>query len=280
VSNAPTIDNPTVRIRARSRASIFRIGEFVEFRFLLYRLAKRDVILRYRQTALGVTWVVLQPLLASGVLSFAFGTVAGLKSEGVPYYVLSFAGFLGWSAFASVITKSTTALVANSGLVSKVYFPRLFLPISTIGSTLIDSAVGLVVMIAILLVSGVGVSWTIVFVPIFLVGFLLLASGIGCAAAALAVPYRDVSFVIPVVTQLLLYGSPVAYSLSAVPKSAQRFMGFNPLTGYLEAMRWALLPGRNLNVAVVLQAFAISILVFVAGLVVFSRLERGFADVI
>jgi lipopolysaccharide transport system permease protein len=280
MSNVPAIENPTVRIRTRGRVGIFKLTELTEFRFLLYRLAKRDIILRYRQTALGVTWVVLQPLLASGVLAFAFGSVAKLPSEGVPYYVLSFAGFLGWSAFAAVIAKSTTALVSNSALVSKVYFPRLFLPVSTIGSTLIDVAVGLVVMIVILLISGVGVSWTIVFVPLFVVGFLLLATGIGCAAAALAVPYRDVAFIIPVVTNLLLYGSPVAYSLSAMPASAQRIMKFNPLTGYLEAMRWALLPGRHLNVGLVVQAFIVSATVLFGGLTVFSRFERGFADVI
>lgn len=274
------IERPTVRIRANDRQSIIRLRELVEFRFLLFRLAKRDVTLRYRQTALGVSWVVLQPLLASGILAFVFGTVASLPSEGVPYYALSFAGFLGWSAFSAIITKSTNALVSNGGLVSKVYFPRIFLPLSTIGSTVIDVFVGLIVMIVILLVNGIEVGPSILIVPFIILGFILLASGIGIAASALAVPYRDVAFVIPVVTQLLLYGSPVAYSMAAVPKSARTIVELNPLTGYLEAMRWALLPGRDLNLRLLLQAFALSLVVLYAGLVVFNRLERSFADVI
>ena len=274
------IRNPTVRIRAKSRRQIVSLRELLEFRFLLIRLVKRDVILRYRQTVLGVTWVVLQPLLASGILAFVFGTIASLPSGGVPYYVLSFAGFLGWSAFAAVITKSTNSLVASGALVSKVYFPRIFLPLSTVGSSLVDVTVGLVVMATILVVSGVGIPSTIVFVPLLIVGFLTLATGMGCIAAALAVPYRDVAFVVPVVTQLLLYGSPVAYSLAAVPASAQGFVKFNPLTGYLEAMRWALLPNQVLNLTTLLYSVVLSIVVLCGGLVLFSRFERGFADVI
>jgi len=274
------VENPDVRIRAPRGLAIARPTEIWEFRFLLYRLAKRDIVVRYRQTVLGVTWVVLQPLLASGILAFVFGTVADLPSEGVPYYVLSFAGFLGWSAFSNVLSKSTSVLLGNGSLVSKVYFPRILLPISSVGSTLIDVLVGFVVMIVMLLASGVGISWTIVFVPLLIVGFLLVASGIGCAAAALAVPYRDVAFIIPVLSQLLLYGSPVAYTLQAVPGVGGRIMRFNPLTGFLEAMRWAILPGRHLDLGLLGISCAVSLAVFFGGLLVFSRFERSFADVI
>jgi lipopolysaccharide transport system permease protein len=274
------IPHPTVRIRARSARQLLSIRELIEFKSLFFRFAKRDVILRYRQTALGVSWVVLQPLLASGILSFVFGTVAKLSSNGVPYFPFAFAGFLGWNAFSSVITKSTGSLVSNSSLVSKVYFPRILLPLSVIGSTLVDAAVGSVVMVVLLLIYGLGVSWTIVFVPFLIMGFVLLAAGIGCITAALAVPYRDVAFVVPVMTQLLLYGSPIAYATSEVPASVRAFVRFNPLTGYLDTMRWALLPKQKLDLSALVSAGGLTVLLVLVGLAVFSAFERQFADVI
>jgi lipopolysaccharide transport system permease protein len=227
-----------------------------------------------------VSWVVLQPLLASGILTFVFGTVAKLSSGGVPYFPFAFAGFLGWNAFASIITKSTGSLVSNSSLVSKVYFPRILLPLSVVGSTIVDAAVGTVVMCVLLLIYGLGIPWTIVFVPLLLLGFVLLAAGIGCITAALAVPYRDVAFVVPVMTQLLLYGSPVAYGISEVPAAVRAFVRFNPLTGYLETMRWALVPNQKLDVSAIVSAGVLTVVLVFVGLAVFAAFERQFADVI
>ena len=274
------INHPTVQIRPENKLKILDFGEIWEFRFLLLRLARRDLVLRYRQTVLGVLWVVLQPLLASGVLAFVFGTIANLPSEGVPYYVLSYAGFLGWSAFSAVLAKSTGVLLSNSSLVSKVYFPRILLPRSTIGSTLVDVAVASIVMVVMLVTAGIEIGPRILLVPLLLIGFLVTAAGIGCAAAALAVPYRDIAVVIPVLTQLLLYGSPVAYSLSAVPGIGRQIMRFNPLTGFLEAMRWSLLPGRSLDLRLLLLSCLVASVTLLCGLLVFNKFERNFADVI
>ncbi len=164
---------------------------------------RRDLTLRYRQTALGVIWVVLQPLLAAGIFAFVFGRVAGLPSGGVPYFAFAFAGMLGWNLFSSVVMRMSTSLLSNANLVSKIFFPRLVLPLSTIGSVLVDFLVGMGMMTAIWVIAGVVPTWTLLTLPVWVVGVLLLSSGIGFLAAALTVPYRDVQFVLPVAIQSL-----------------------------------------------------------------------------
>lgn len=271
---------PLVSVRGGKRLAFPSIRELLEFRFLLVRLTHRDITLRYRQTALGVAWVVLQPLLGAGILSFVFGRIAGMASDGVPYYVMSFAGFLGWNAFSSVLTRTTTSLVSNSSLVSKVYFPRLLLPLSTVGSTSVDVGVGVIVMAIVLLVAGVGISLKFLLVFPILVLLMFLALGLGSICAALAVPYRDVNYLVPVAVQFLLYATPVGYSLNAVPPSARPWLSINPLVGLLELTRWSLLPDRPFSVAAVAWGVAATFVLCVFGVMYFTRSERGFADVL
>lgn len=267
---------PTLVIKPPARWVPVPVGEIWAFRDLMWRFTSRDVRLRYRQTALGVIWVVVQPLLAAGAFSFVFGRVAGLPSEGVPYFVFAYAGLLCWNSFSATVTKAAGSLVGNSALVSKVYFPRMVLPIATLGSTTLDGAVALALGLVLVAASGVGVGATVLAVPLLYAGVQALALGVGMLAGALAVQYRDVAYVLPVATQLLLFASPVAY---AVPDSGAWLFRLNPLTGFLVAFRWALL-GTPLDLAALLRSVVVAAAVFVLGALAFTRMERRFADVI
>ena len=272
---------PYLTIRPTSGWQAINLRELWQFRDLLTTLAQRDVKLRYRQTSLGVLWVVLQPLLAAGIFSFVFGKVAKLPApHGIPYLVFSYAGLLAWNAFSSTLTKSSGCLLQNSNLVSKVYFPRLALPLSTVFSTLIDFGVALVVMAALMAVNHVVPTLAVLLLPIWLLLIVLLALGVGLYAAALMVSYRDIQYVLPVVTQFLLYASPVAYSATLVPAKYRVVFEVNPLTGLLEAFRWSLLGVGHLPVGAVAYAALVTVTVFVAGAFSFKSMERKFADVI
>ena len=271
---------PFLVIRPPRRWAPFNLRELWQFRDLLARFARRDLTLRYRQTALGVIWVVLQPLLAAGALAFVFGSVARLSSNGVPYFAFAFAGMLAWNAFSGALTRMSGSLVGNAQLVSKIFFPRLVLPLSSVGSVLVDFFVSMVMMIVIWPVAGVAPGWSLLTLPLFLAAVLLLSSGLGLLAAALMVPYRDVQYVLPLATQLLLFISPVGYALTHVPHSVRFLYELNPLTGLLEGFRWSLLNIGHLDTFTTIWAFACSIAFFVIGAFAFAHMERRFADVI
>ena len=240
---------PHVILQPPSGWQAVHLPELWQARDLLLSLAARDVKLRYRQTALGILWVVLQPLIAAGIFTFVFGKVARLPApEGVPYLVFSFAGLLAWNAFNATLTKSSSCLVGNAQLVSKVYFPRLILPLSTVVSVLLDFAVSLVVMALLLMIFHVPPHLSLLLLPAWLGLIVLLALGVGLYGAALMVSYRDVQYVLPVATQFLLYASPVGYALSAVPARWRDLFALNPLTGLLEGFRWSLLGVGHLHV--------------------------------
>ena len=271
---------PYLTIRPSRGWQPLNLRELWQFRDLLTTLAGRDVKLRYRQTALGALWVILQPLMAAGIFSFVFGRVAKLPSDGVPYFVFSFAGLLGWNAFSSTLTKTSSSLVGNANLVSKIYFPRLVLPLSTVGSTLIDFGVALAMMAVLLLAAHVVPGVGLLLLPVWLALIILLAVGLGLMAAALAVPYRDVMYVLPVLTQFLLYACPVAYAITAVPAHLRVLYYLNPLSGLLEAFRWSLLGRGEMPWAMVGYSALCVALVFVGGAFAFRKMERKFADVI
>ena len=271
---------PLLMIRPPSRWAPVHVGELWQFRDLLTRFVARDVTLRYRQTVLGVVWVILQPLIAAGAFAFVFGRVAGLSSDGVPYFAFAFAGMLAWNMFSGIVTRMSTSLVGNATLVSKIFFPRLILPLSILGSVLLDFVVALVMMAGIIVIAGVTPGLAVLTLPIWVAGVVALASGIGLLAGGLMVPYRDVQYIVPFFTSILLYISPVGYSLSSVPASVQTLYSLNPLTGLLEGFRWALLGIGPLDTFATVWAFVCSAVLLVVGTVSFSHMERRFADVI
>jgi lipopolysaccharide transport system permease protein len=250
------------------------------FRDLLTTFAMRDVKLRYRQTVLGAAWVILQPLAGAGIFSIVFGRVAGLSGDGVPYFLFSYVGLLAWNVFGSTVTKSSISLVSGAGLISKIYFPRLILPLSVVFSTLIDFGVALGMGIVLLATSHVSPGAGIALLPVWVVLLLLLALGVGLIASALNVSYRDIGYIVPVAVQFLLFASPVAYALSSVPESLHLFYNLNPITGLLEAFRWSMLNTAAPAWGWVLYSAIFSVVLFVVGAYSFKSLERKFADVI
>jgi lipopolysaccharide transport system permease protein len=250
------------------------------YRDLLSALAARDVKLRYRQTALGVIWVILQPLLAAAIFAFVFGRVAKMPSDGFPYILFAYAGMLGWQTFNSTLTKASACVLQNAQLVSKVYFPRLILPLSTVLSTFIDLAVSMTVVIALMCWYGVEPTPRIVLLPVLVLLLVLLAIGVGLYTSALMVSYRDLQYAIPVLLQFLLYASPVAYPVSAVPEHLRGVYYLNPIAGLLEAFRWSLLGRGEFHVGYLCYSAASAVALCVFGAIAFKCMERRFADVI
>ena len=191
--------------------------ELWEAREVAMRFGQRDVVLRYRQTAIGVAWVLIQPLAAAGVFSIIFGSVAQLPTGGVPYFLFSFISLLGWTLFSSIVGRAAPSLVGNQALVSKVFFPRMLVPISTVMSCLLDFTVGLGLGVVLLIVYGVNPGWAVLLLPVWVLLFVLLGLGIGLACSAWMVKYRDIAYVLPWLIQVALFATPVAYSLEAVP---------------------------------------------------------------
>jgi lipopolysaccharide transport system permease protein len=278
------VTTPTdVEIVLRPTSGIGRLHlrEAVRFRDVLQALGVRDIKLRYRQTALGVLWVVLQPLLAAGLLAFVFGQVAGLPADGgAPYFLFAFVGFLGWMLFAGSLSKLVPCLVNNAQLVSKVYFPRVLIPVASMMSTMLDFLVGAALAVVLMLVAGVAPSSGVVSLPLWTALIGLTAFGIGMAGAGAAVFFRDVTHILPVVTQLGLYATPVAYSLAAVPEQYRTFFQLNPLAPAIQGFRWSVLGGTAPPTWAIVYSGVFALLCVGVGALVFSRTERVFADVI
>lgn len=270
----------TVVITPPGRLGLPRWSEVWGAREVLYRFAQRDVLLRYRQTVVGVAWVVLQPLASAGIFALVFGTVAELPSQGVPYFLFSFAGMLAWNLFNQVVGRAAPSLVANQALVSKVYFPRLLVPLSSAVAVLLDFLIAFVLGVALLFLYGVNPGWPVLLLPVWTVLLCACAVGVGLAASSMQVKYRDVGYALPWVMQLILYGSPVAYALDAVPASVRPFFEANPMTWFLEAFRWSFLGLGAPEVWQVVGMVAVSAVVLMGGLLVFQKNERLFADVI
>lgn len=269
-----TVITPPARVSIPSPRELWR------FRDVFREFGKRDILLRYRQTAIGVAWVLVQPLAAAGIFSIVFGQVAKLPSGDLPYFIFSLAGMLVWNVFNGIVGRGSTSLVANQALVSKVYFPRVLLPLSSILSVLLDFVVGLALLVILLFWYSVNPGWAVLLTPVWLALTIVLAAGVACAASALAVPYRDVTYALPFLLQILLYATPIAYSLTAVDQHLRWIFYINPLTWLLEIARWSLL-GQSMPPVWQLVALPVAaVAAFGLGTLVFQRLERGFADVI
>ncbi|MEY2591837.1 MAG: lipopolysaccharide transport system permease protein [Acidimicrobiaceae bacterium] len=269
-----------VVIRPRPGWRAVDLRELWHSRDLLRVMAIRDIKLRYRQTALGAVWVVLQPLLAAGIFSFVFGRVAKLPSGGIPYFAFAYAGLLGWNIFSSTISKASSSLVANGGLLSKIYFPRLILPLSTVSGTLLDFAVALAAMTYLIVSYHTFRGFAVLALPFWVLLALMLAGGIGLIAAAVQVSYRDVGQIVPVFMQLVLYASPVAYSVDAVPSHLRTLYTLNPVVGMLEGFRWSLVGGGPIRLWAVVYSTVFGAVLLVFGALSFTRMERKFTDVI
>jgi lipopolysaccharide transport system permease protein len=276
---------PYLTIRPTTGWAALDLAEVVRYRDLLWTFAVRDIKLRYRQTALGVAWVIIQPVLAAGILSFVFGKIGGLGA-GLSYFAVVYAGQLGWQAFNTTVTKNSSALVANSHMVSKVYFPRLILPLSTILATLVDFLVALPLILAVLpLVDAHPTLAGLAMVPVWLGIMITIAMGFGLIAGALMVQYRDVQYIVPVAVQSLFFASPVAYPAGQLLAKTHHAWAatvyyLNPLAAPLEGFRWSLLGMQAPWWGHAAYSAAFAVAVFAVGAYWFKRMERTFADVI
>jgi len=256
------------------------LRELWHFRDLLLTLAARDVKVRYKQTALGVLWIVLQPLLGAGILTFIFGKVGGFATS----YPITFAGMVIWNTFSSALTRASGVMVGNQQLVSKIYFPRVLLPVATLISTLVDAAVSFLMLAVIMVLYHEPPSYWIWLMPVFVVLSLVLALGIGLFLTALQVRYRDVGYMLPVMTQMLLWASPVAYTAAYVVHKVPKYQTLyflNPLVPLIEGFRWSVLrDAPSPGLGWIGYTAAVSLVLLLVGAVVFRRMEKDFADVI
>ena len=262
------------------RLNLPKWSELWEAREVAYRFGQRDVILRYRQTAVGVVWVLLQPLVAAGVFSIVFGNLAGLPTDGVPSFLFSYVGMLAWNFFNGLASRASGSLVANQALVAKVFFPRMLVPLSSVFAVFLDFLVALALGVVLLLVYGVNPGWGVVLMPVWLLCLLLFSMGLALAASALMVKYRDVMYVIPWVLQIGLFATPIAYSLSAVPESFRWLFYSNPLAWIIELFRSSMLGTTPSQVWLAPATVVVSVLVAFLGTLVFQSREREFADLI
>jgi lipopolysaccharide transport system permease protein len=272
--------SPTFVIEARHRLFDLDLGAIWQRRELLYFLVWRDVKVRYKQTAIGAAWAVLSPLLTVLIFAVVFGMLAKLPSDGLPYIVFAFAGFLPWTYFAQALTRGSASLVGNAHLITKVYFPRLMFPVAAVTTPAVDFCLSLVSLSALMLWYRVVPGWSLLTLPLFLLLAAGIALGVGLWLAPLNVRYRDVSHTVPFIVQAWMYASPVVYPLSLVPESWRMIYSLNPLVGVLEGFRWSLTGSGSLNVASVAVSLLVTVPLLVGGLLFFRRMERAFADVI
>jgi lipopolysaccharide transport system permease protein len=278
-SSLPPDVLPPVRIRPPGRWAGLDWRELWEYRELLYFLIWRDLKVRYKQTLLGVGWVVLQPLATTLVFTLIFGELARLPSGDLPYAVFALAGLLPWSFFASAVTRGASSLVGNAHLLSKVYFPRLLVPLASALGGLVDAAVNCLLLVLLGLALGVPPAGPMAAAPLALLVVLCAGMGAGLILAALNVRYRDVNYIVPVIIQFWFYASPVVYAASVIPERFRFWYGLNPMTGAIEAFRWAVYGGEPVTTGWVAASAAGALLLLILGLVVFRRMEDSFADV-
>jgi len=271
---------PTLRISPPSRWTSLEFRELWEYRELLYFLIWRDVKVRYKQTALGAAWAVIQPFFMMVVFSLFFGRLAKVPSDGIPYPVFTFCALLPWQLFANALTESSNSLVGNQNLITKVYFPRLVVPISAVLGGLVDFVIAFMILLGMMLYYGIVPGWAIVTLPGFILLAVMTALGVGLWLSALNVQYRDVRYTIGFLVQLWLFLTPVAYPSSIVPEKWRPLYGLNPMAGVVEGFRWALLGKSQPPGAMLWVSVAVVIVILFGGLYYFRRMEQQFADIV
>jgi len=269
-----------VRNKPASGWPELNLHELWDYRDLLIILLMRDIKLRYKQTALGVLWVILQPLLTSLILAVVFGVFADLPSGDVPYLLFVFAGMLPWNVFSGALQRAGNSLVTDERLISKVYFPRMAIPIASSGAVVFDFLVAFVVLLVFLAAYQAVLTWQVVLIPVLLLLTLIVSVGISLFFSALNVYYRDFMYMLPFIVQVWMYASPVAYSADLISGPARVLFALNPMFGIIQGFRWALLDAGDFSpFALGITAIEAGVL-FVIGAMVFQRVERNFADVI
>jgi lipopolysaccharide transport system permease protein len=276
------IPNPgfTLRVQPSRGFRGLDLGAVWEFRELLYFLIWRDISVRYKQTILGAAWAVLQPVMTMVVFTVIFGNFAKIPSDGLPYSIFTFTALVPWTYFSQAISRSGVSLVSDAHLVSKVYFPRLIIPLASAAAPLMDFLVSFVVLVGMMAWYGIPLRWSLLALPFFLLVTLMTAVAAGLWLAPLNARYRDIGYTIPFLTQFWFFVSPVTYPLSLVPQKWRLLYGLNPMVGVIEGFRWALLGKQSPDFAVTFVSVIVVAVLLATGVVFFKRMERTLSDVI
>jgi lipopolysaccharide transport system permease protein len=271
---------PRLRLQARRGWAALDLREVWAYRELLAFQAARDIKVRYQQTVLGAAWAVLQPVAQMVIFSLFFGRMLGVGSDGVPYPVFAYCALLPWQLFAYALTQSSNSLVDNNHLITKVYFPRLVLPLASVIAGLVDFAIAFVVLLGLMLWFRIAPTAAILTLPLFVALAVAAALSAGLWLSALNVQYRDVRYTLPFLAQVLFFVTPIVYPASRVPERWQWAYGLNPMAGVVEGFRWALLGHRAPGMMMLGTSVAMTLIFLIGGLFYFRRMERRFADIV
>ncbi len=275
-------DPDTIILRPSRGWSALNLADLWRYRELIFFLTWRDIKVRYKQTVLGVAWAVIRPVITMVIYSLIFGNLAQLDSEGVPYSIFTYVALLPWQLFSKAMNDAGRSMVSNRNMVTKIYFPRLVIPVSTILSGLVDFLVAFVILIGMMIYFQVPITLNVLYLPLFLLLALVTALGVGLWFSALNVYYRDVAYVLPFLTEVWKYITPVAYSAQYITGKWQFIYALNPMAGVVQGFRWALL-GTALDSSAqttILISVIVAIVVLISGLFYFRRMERSFADMV
>ncbi len=274
------VDAPVVYLRPPKGWSALNLRDLWLYRELIFFMTWRDIKVRYKQAVLGVSWAILQPLLTMVIFSIIFGNLAKLPSDGINYSLFSYAGLLPWQLFANGLSRASASLVSNSNLLTKVYFPRLIIPLGAVAAALVDFFLACLVMCGLMIYFKVALTWSIFWVIPFALLALVTATSVGVWLSALNVQYRDVQQMVPFLVQAWMYASPVAYSAGLIPSGKWQIVyGLNPMAGVIQGFRWALLGGTPPSNLIFLST-AVVLVILISGLFYFKRMERSFADTV
>jgi len=256
------------------------LNELRGYHELLYFLVWRNIKIRYKQTVLGGAWAIIQPFLTMVVFSIVFGRLAGISSQGVPYPIFAYTALVPWTFFANALSQASNSLLENERMITKIYFPRLLLPMAAVFSSLLDFLISFAILIGMMVWYRLTPTSAIWLVPLFILMSAVTALGVGLWLSALNVSYRDVRYVIPFLVQFWLFCTPIAYSSSLIPAKWQPLYGLNPMTGVVEGFRWALLGLTPISITMVIVSLFITMIVLIGGLYYFRRTEETFADIV
>lgn len=268
------------KIKPTRGLQFINFRELAEYKDLLYFLVLRGIKAKYAQSVLGIGWAIIQPLFTTLVFTIVFGNLAKVTSDGLPYFIFSLTGMVCWNYFSGTLTESTNSLVMNANMISKVYFPRLVLPLAAVFSKLLDFIIGMVLLIIFLFVYKIPVSIEVLVLPLLILILLLTSIGIGMLLSAMAVQYRDVRHAMTFLSQLLMYAAPVVYPASSVPERFQMIYAINPMVGVIEGFRAALLHSRPMPWDFIAIGSLVAVIIAVWGALYFRKMERVFADVV
>ena len=278
---AENVEVPVISLRPPKGFSALNLRDLWVYRELVFFMIWRDIKVRYKQTLLGASWAILQPFMTMVVFTIFFGNLAEVPSDGVPYPIFTYTALLPWQLFSKALQDAARSLVSNRHMITKVYFPRLVLPLSSIVAGLVDFGIAFIVLLGMMFFYQTPLRWEMLTLPLFLLLALTTALGVGLWFSALNVLYRDIAYVMPFLSQFWMFITPVVYPASMVPEKWRFLYYLNPMTGVVEGFRWALL-GTNttLPTSMIVLSIAISIIVLVSGLFYFRRMERLFADMV